>query len=276
MRRTGSVTGRNHESGGISGGSRLASRGERGRFAPPMASIERIRGPVPYEVHRRRRRTVGITVRDDGRVEVHAPLRTSRATIAEIVQEHLEWIRMKRRENRERHARLRARRFDNGDEIPFLGGTLRLVVRESRAATMPPPRRDGDDLVIHVPHDLATSSRRAVTRYAVGRWLLDQAQEIFHRRHARAVKRVGEAAESVTIKDMRTRWGSCGPSRKMSLNWRLVMAPLHVIDYVLVHELTHIRIPDHSPRFWKRVAKACPRWEEGRDWLGDHGADLEL
>lgn len=241
-----------------------------------MPSLERVRGPVPYEVHRRRRRTVEIAVRDDGAVEVLAPLRTSRTKIEEIVEQHLEWIRLKRKEHRERMRRLRERRFDDGDTIPYLGGVLQLRVRESRETTVPGPRRKGGRLVVHVPAGLATSSRRAVTRYAVGRWLLEQAQDLFHRRHGRAAKRVGDSADSVTIKDMRTRWGSCGPSRKMSLNWRLIMAPLHVIDYVLVHELTHIRVPDHSPRFWKRVAAACPRWEEGRDWLRDHGADLEL
>jgi predicted metal-dependent hydrolase len=241
-----------------------------------MPSLERVQGPIPYEVHRRRRRTIGLTVKDDGTVEVRAPLRTSKKAIAEVVQEHLEWIREKRRENRERRRRLRARRFDHGDEIPYLGRRLRLVVSESDRALSPDPRLDGDDLVVHVPAGLATAERRAATREAVGRWLLGQARDLVHRRHARAARLVGDAAESITIKDMHTRWGSCGPSRKMSLNWRLVMAPLHVLDYVLVHELTHIRIPDHSARFWDRVAAACPRSDEAREWLSTHGADLEL
>ena len=229
-----------------------------------------------FEVRRRRRRTAGIMVRPDGGVEIHAPLRWSHQQIEQVVEENREWIVQKRRENRERWRRLRARRFDEGDEIPYLGGVLRLRIEEAAVDGLVPPRREGDDLFVGVPGGLNTPARRPVVRYAVGRWLLDEARTVFHRRHVRAAKRVGETAESVTIKDMRSRWGSCGPQRRMSLNWRLILAPVEVIDYVLCHELVHIRVPDHSERFWRRVERAMPDYRVHRDWLRDHGAELEL
>lgn len=231
---------------------------------------------VPYEVRRRRRRTVGITVRPDGGVEIHAPLRASQRQIEEVVEKHREWIQRKRRENRERWRKIRARRFDDGDEIPYLGGPLLLRVEEAGASGLVAPVRDGDELIVSVPDALATAPRRAVTRYAVGRWLLDEARTVFHKRHVKASRLVGDAADTVVIKDMRSRWGSCGPSRRMSLNWRLILAPVDVIDYVICHELVHIRVPDHSARFWRRVEKALPDYRECRDWLRDHGAALEL
>jgi predicted metal-dependent hydrolase len=80
----------------------------------------------------------------------------------------------------------------------------------------------------------------------------------------------------VIIKDMRTRWGSCGPNRLMNLNWRLVLAPERVLDYVLAHELMHIEEPNHSRAFWRRVAGVCPHWGDSRRWLRRHGEDLEL
>ena len=113
-------------------------------------------------------------------------------------------------------------------------------------------------------------------RYAVIRWMLDEAREIFHRHHVDAAKRVGDSARRVIVKDMASRWGSCGPDRRMSLNWRLVFASPDVIDYVLVHELCHIEHPNHSRKFWAKVGKHCARWREGRTWLRRHGDDMDL
>jgi predicted metal-dependent hydrolase len=89
-------------------------------------------------------------------------------------------------------------------------------------------------------------------------------------------RKVGVSALRVVIKDMRTRWGSCGPDRRMNLNWRLVLAPEPIIDYVLAHELTHIEVPNHSRAFWRKVARACEHASASRKWLRVHGDDLEL
>ncbi len=199
-------------------------------------------------------------------------MRATRREIGAAVAQHRDWIFERQRANRERWQRRLARRFDDGDRVPFLGRTLRLVVREGGAASV----REGDDLVVFVAANVEGDMRRGAAREAVGRWLLAQAQDVFHERHVAASRAVGASAVAVSIKDMRSRWGSCGSNRRMSLNWRLIMAPLEIIDYVLVHELTHIEIPNHSARFWRAVGEACPHWRESRDWLRIHGADLEL
>jgi predicted metal-dependent hydrolase len=241
-----------------------------------MSSPERLPEPTAYDVQRRRRRTIGLSVRPDGTVEVRAPLRTSKAEIADMVESHQAWIEERRREHRARLERRRQRRFEHGDLVRFLGEDLRLQVIESAAAVPVDVERRDDDLLVTVAAGLEPAARRAAAREAVGRWLLSQAQRIFHEIHGAAARRVGDAAVSVTIKEMRSRWGSCGTNRKMSLSWRLVMAPCDVIEYVVVHELAHIRIADHSERFWARVAAACPGWRAARDWLRKHGDELEL
>ena len=78
----------------------------------------------------------------------------------------------------------------------------------------------------------------------------------------------------IEIRDQRTRWGSCSPQGTLSFNWRLVLAPYEVLDYIVVHELCHLREPNHSPRFWRLVATRRPGWREQRDWLHDHGPEL--
>jgi predicted metal-dependent hydrolase len=217
-----------------------------------------------------------VVVRPDGRVEVHAPKRTSAGEIRGVVEEFRPWIEKKRREAMERMRKRRARRFDDGDEVPYLGGTLKLRIVETTAARPEAVVRDGGMLDVAVPPELTPTSRRAVVRFAVQRWLLGEAREVFHRRHVAMSKHVGKSARRVIIKDMTSRWGSCGPDRLMNLNWRLILAPESVIDYVLVHELTHIYEPNHSTRFWKRVGDACTHFDESRSWLRVHGDDLEL
>jgi predicted metal-dependent hydrolase len=241
-----------------------------------MPTLRLTRGSVQYELLRARRKTVGVTVRRDGAVEVRAPLRTSKREIQDVVEKFRPWIEKKRTEHMARERRLRARRFDHGNEVPYLGGALTLRVREVAGAPVEPPRRRGSTLEVRVAKGLSVPSRRAVIRHAVGMWLLGEAQRLFHERHVEAAKLVGSSAKKVVIKDMRSRWGSCGPSRRMSLNWRLIMAPLEVLDYVLVHELTHIFVDNHSKAFWRRVARAMPGYETSRDWLKQNGAELEL
>jgi predicted metal-dependent hydrolase len=107
--------------------------------------------------------------------------------------------------------------------------------------------------------------------------------ELEGRRAARELVRMlvdDEAAElgvevaRITIRAQRTRWGSCSTDGALSFNWRLVLAPLEVLDYVVVHELCHLRVPDHSPRFWGLVESRRPGWRRQRDWLSLHGPEL--
>jgi len=85
---------------------------------------------------------------------------------------------------------------------------------------------------------------------------------------------LGVSYGRIRIAGQRTRWGSCSPSGTLSFNWRLVLAPFEVLDYVVVHELCHLQVPDHSRRFWQLVGRQRPRWREQRDWLREYGAEL--
>lgn len=100
------------------------------------------------------------------------------------------------------------------------------------------------------------------------------AASVLPRRLDARAARHGLTVSRVSIRDQRTRWGSCSPGGRISLNWRLVQMPDEVCDYVLVHELMHLRVRSHSPRFWRHVAAACPGYEEARRWLREHGHRL--
>jgi predicted metal-dependent hydrolase len=87
-------------------------------------------------------------------------------------------------------------------------------------------------------------------------------------------ERIGVTYRRIRIGDQRTRWGSCSASGTLSFNWRLVLAPPEVLDYVVVHELCHLGIPGHSRRFWGLVERQRPQWREQREWLREHGPEL--
>lgn len=227
-----------------------------------------------YVLVRSRRKSIGIQVKDDGCVEVRAPLRESQRSIDEALDRHHAWILERSRACLERRTRLRRRRFDDGEAIPYLGRTLELRLLDTAGPER--PRVDGERLLVRRPSGLDAAASAAAIRTAVGGFLVERSADVFHDRHVAMSRLVGESALRITIKDMRSRWGSCGPKRRMSLSWRLILAPLDVIDYVIAHELTHIRHPDHSRRFWDDLARSLPGWRRSRDWLRAHGDDLQL
>jgi predicted metal-dependent hydrolase len=112
------------------------------------------------------------------------------------------------------------------------------------------------------PREVSEADARRAARELVTMLAEEEAQEL------------GVAFKRIEIRDQRTRWGSCSTRGTLSFNWRLVLAPYDVLDYVVVHELCHIREPNHSRRFWKLVETRRPGWREHRDWLHSHGPEL--
>jgi predicted metal-dependent hydrolase len=107
-------------------------------------------------------------------------------------------------------------------------------------------------------------------------WYKEQAYEVIEKRVNVFSYQYGFSPRQVKISSARTRWGSCSPNGTLNFSWRLVMAPLEVIDYVVVHELAHLHVKDHSSRFWQEVEKIMPDYKDRRKWLRIHGEKLSL
>jgi predicted metal-dependent hydrolase len=108
----------------------------------------------------------------------------------------------------------------------------------------------------------------------LGRWYREQARAETLRLARHGAGRLGVAYGAVTIRDQRTRWGSCSPRGTLSINWRLILAPCSILAYVVAHELCHLVRRDHSAAFWRLVAGLRPGYEEERRWLDEHGHEL--
>jgi predicted metal-dependent hydrolase len=214
---------------------------------------------IPYSVRRSKRaRRVRVTVDPHDGVEVVLPQRAPSREAAAAVAQLRGWIEQRLAEAEAVRSQVAAR----GDTVPYLGAELRLVPEAGRTRV----HRRGDDLL--VPDGDA--------RPALERWYRRQAKAEIGPRLDDAAGRLGRSYTRLAIRAQRTRWGSCSSTGVMSFNWRLLLAPEAVLDYVVWHEACHLAVMDHSPRFWALVAEHCPGYQEPRRWLRRHGATLVL
>jgi predicted metal-dependent hydrolase len=215
---------------------------------------------ISYRIRRSERaRRVRVTVAPDRGVEVVLPRRASERAAAAAVRELRPWIERRMREVERAQAAVAAR----GDSVPYLGGVLELAPEPGRARV----HRRGDVLFTPAGPDRVAALERWYRRAA--------AAEIEPRLDA-ACARAGTTYERLTIRGQKTRWASCSRSGTMSFNWRLLLGPEPVLDYVVLHEVCHLEIMDHSPRFWSLLASRCPDYKAQSAWLRRYGATLVL
>ena len=212
-----------------------------------------------YRIRRSpRARRVRVTVEPDGGVTVTLPRRSPERAAAEAVAELAPWIARRRRALAHAVAELER----PAGTVPYLGRDLSLVAEPGRERV----HRRGDVLLVpagdHGP-----------------------ALERFYRRAARAeiaprldaaTRRAGTRYDGLTIRGQRTRWASCSSTGRMSFNWRLLLAPAEILDYVVEHEVCHIEVMDHSPRFWALLEARVPDWRVHAAWLRHYGPALSL
>jgi predicted metal-dependent hydrolase len=218
--------------------------------------------PFDYSIRRSdRARRVRVRVDPrDGSVEVVLPRRAAAREAASAVVELRGWIARRQAEVARAQARVAAR----AGTVPYLGVALLLEPEPGRTRV----HRRGD--VLLVPQDAVAA------RTAIERWYRRQARMEITPRLDAAAAAVGKSYTKLTIRDQRTRWGSCSSSGAMSFNWRLLLAPEAVLEYVVRHEAAHLAVMDHSPRFWALMGRLMPGYEIPRRWLRDHGATLVL
>ena len=225
---------------------------------------------IAYELRRARRRSIGFVVGAEG-LSVSAPRWVGVAEVEAALREKAGWILRKLHEQRERGQRLAAARVDwhDGTAIPFLGETVTVVldprttgaVLHSAADALPGVPR----LTLHL--GLPQAAEPAQIRDAVQSWLQRQARRIFEERCAVFTARLGVRMTRLSLSSAATRWGSASASGAIRLNWRLVHFCLPVIDYVVTHELAHLKEMNHSPAFWDVVRSALPEFEQARGAL---------
>ncbi len=152
--------------------------------------------------------------------------------------------------------------------ISYLGKSLK-VMQLTTGSRSTEVNLDQNKLIVN----LRPSDRR-LSGLELKSWLKDQAAQLINAKVKHFAHLMGLLYNRIRIRDQRSRWGSCSCRKNLNFNWRLIMAPEPVLDYVIIHELCHLKEMSHSRRFWGFVSQYCPRWEEYRGWLDDHCAEL--
>ncbi|NPV55044.1 MAG: M48 family metallopeptidase [Anaerolineae bacterium] len=218
------------------------------------------------QIIRTRRKSIAIIIEPGGRVVVRAPLYATDHQIAQFLALKADWVQAAVDKMRRLPPRQPKKRYRAGEEFLLLGETLRLkIVEGGRSAVT----RQGGYLCLR--RDFQPRAKAALTA-----WYRQQARRVLTERVEHFARRHGFTYSKVRISSARTRWGSCSTLGTLSFTWRLVMAPLEVIDYVVVHELVHTRVRNHSKGFWAAVAVLMPDYKARRAWLKQHGAALTV
>ncbi|HEY3634996.1 MAG TPA: SprT family zinc-dependent metalloprotease [Caldimonas sp.] len=248
-----------------------------GAWRHPQATREAVLDGrrLAFRLVRVRRRSIGFVVDGDG-LTVRAPTRVSLREIDAAVHEKRRWIVARIAEQRERAARVAAARivWRDGATIDYLGAPLAIVLDRGRplgaehaALIEGAPPTDTRRLLVGLPRDAGEER----IRDAVQSWLQREARRVFAARAAHFAERLGVRVTRLALSSAATRWGSASADGSVRLHWRLIEHPLATIDYVVAHELAHLREMNHGPRFWKLVGSVVPDHAEQRAKLRQAG-----
>jgi predicted metal-dependent hydrolase len=232
---------------------------------------------IPYRIRRSERaRRARILVDGEG-VEVVVPRRFPLREVEPFVEEKRAWIERTLRRMRETESELPPARLEHGGLVPYLGESLRLAVLLEPGRRREHVARRGEELRVALPGaagELLPAG--GALREAMERWYRRRARAEVAPRLDAACARAGTSYTRLQIRGQRTRWASCSSTGAMSFNWRLLLAPPEILDYVVEHEVAHLERLDHSPRFWRLLASRCPDWRAREAWLRRHGHALRI
>jgi hypothetical protein len=223
-------------------------------------------GGEEIELHVRRSaraRRARIRVTPGAPPEVVMPQRMGERALRRLLREHRDWLAEKVAWAREEEARAPRLGLDRPGVVWLAGSPVPV---ELRGAGRPVAEvRDGRLRVGGSTHGAGA---------AIGRWYRREARRRLARATAREAESLGVRPARISIRDPRTRWGSCSSGGSISYSWRLVICPAPVLDYVVVHELCHLRFHDHSPAFWELLERVRPGWAEQAEWLRRHALEV--
>lgn len=222
------------------------------------------------------RRTMCITITDKAQVQIAAPYHSSFKQIEAFIGEKSGWIVNKIEAALRNKSVIDAKSFSDGEEFLFLGRKCVLLVKE---LDIKRPRIgfDGHKWTVVVPWGLSEQGRQEAVKKKMVKWYRSQAEEILGGRVFHFSRIMKKEPKKIAIRTQKRIWGCCDyAAQTIHLNWLIILSPIKVIDYVVVHEMSHLFIPNHSQRFWNKVAQYMPDFKEYRKWLKNNSLDMVL
>ncbi len=224
-----------------------------------------------------RAKRLRIVVKTD-RVELVAPVRMPESQIHHFAHAQKDWIRQAQQKVLARSQQtvrgFAPQDYQDGVKLPFQNQELLLRLCLHKHKRLRIEGINSTTLLVKLPETLQGEPRQKAIRAALQKWIKQQAQFQVEELVSQHAPRFNLHPRSIRIKTQRSRWGSCGPQNDINLNWLLMLAPAAALEYVVVHELCHIRHKNHSSAFWNLVAQHLPDYQQQRLWLKQHGQRL--
>ena len=219
------------------------------------------------------RRSASIYVTHDNRISITAPSSLSESRIEEILRRKSAWILKRIRLNQERSLRFKRREYRSGEVFFCLGETYVLEIVDGQKG---PCQKQNGKLRVFIPSHLNEAERKEHAVWRLTEFCRETADRIFRERVAFYANGILPKPKAIKIRTFNSQWGSASRKGILSFNWKLVMAPLSVLDYVVVHELVHLLHPNHSVHFWNQVVQIFPDYKKSRKWLRENGNILSV
>ena len=230
--------------------------------SPKKQEYREASGFIAEVIRTERRKTADIRV-EDGAVSVVVPIDLPVERIDSLLKDKRKWIKEKIVLHRQAQP-VSEKQFVSGEAFSYLGRNYRLKVEKG---VFQPVRLLQGRLVVTVPQG---KDQPHVIRNALIRWYKRQAEQKLREKVDRYAPVVGVEPTGVGIKSFKSRWGSCTAKGRLEFNWRVMMAPASVVEYVVIHELCHLKHHDHSADFWSAVSRVLPNYMVSKDWLKDN------
>lgn len=219
------------------------------------------------KIIRSKRKSIALVISSDAELIVRAPLKISLNYIEKMAARKIDWIERKIREIQNR-PKASEKKFIAGEEFLYLGEKYQLRIIDGFRIGL---NKDDEKKELFFPKVFLWRAKERMES-----WYKKQALEEITARAQTAARKLKLNYRSIKISSAKTNWGSCGPKNSLNFNWRLIMAPEFVVDYVIIHELAHILEKNHSRKFWNKVEAAMPEYKRAKIWLKENGKILYL
>ena len=217
------------------------------------------------KIIRSKRKTIALQITDNATLIVKAPFEANEEVINKVITKHLRWIEKKKNEVLSRDPQFAEKEYVNGEGFLYLGESYKLYIVNKQNM---PLKFDNCFFLL--------KEYQLMAKQLFINWYKEKAYEKISERVQWYARKRGFTHNKISITDANIRWGSCSPKGNLNFSWRLIMAPLSVIDYVVVHELAHLEQKNHSKAFWNIVKMLLPEYEKSKDWLKNNGYLLKI
>lgn len=217
-------------------------------------------------IKRSNRKTLSLKINETGEVIVYAPLLLPKALINQFIRKHEAWINKHLQKISQRNIEFTQKQFIDGEEFLYLGNKYQLIT------TYTTPK----NLIIFNQKNFLLNPEVKDPLELFKSWYKEQAKTIFQGQVQYHSELMNLIPTDIKLSNAKTRWGSCSSKNLVRLNWKLIMAPLPIINYVIIHELAHISQKNHSPAFWEIVQYFDPEYKQHKKWLKENGYLLDL